>query len=467
MTIPDPFEDIVQPVQDFHAVPFASHNDYEVEIELIGSILRKGEIFDDVSSELRIDMLHNTVCQDIYKAMGKVREHNLIMDVVTVGDQLSRDGLLSTIQYDVFHDRAALGKIRERGNPKGVKSYLELVIDYWAKRGIDELSASLVTQARNGRRAVDILADARIKMDEFNVGGNTENATYTAGQSASIAYDHAFSASKGEVKGVGTGFIDLDKMIMQLPGNLSLIAGRPGQGKSALLDSIAANLSGGQGKKLGIFSLEMSAKEFATRMMSAICEVPSDRILRGKMTDLEWPKYTHSVEVFEKYPLMINDKQGLTLSQMHKEVKRMSKSLGGLDLLMVDYIQLMKSTKGVKNRYQEIGEITRGLKEIGGEFDVPVLAAGQMNRASDGRSDRRPVLSDLRESGDLENDAHAVMFIWYPDLVKPAEAEIIVAKNRNGPAGVCNLVFRGAFARFESATTRNYQPEPIRDYTDQ
>jgi len=456
---------------EFTPVPFGEFADFEIEYELIGSVLRQGSLYEELSGTIDCDKFHNVICSDIWKAMGRVREQGLILDSITVQDQLDRDGMLATIKYDAFLGRAAIGKLRERGNPKNVKSYVENVIDYWAKRQLDVIAQVVTTQSRNGRRAPDILSDLRVKIDALEgVGGKTSARTYSASSLASIAYDHAESAAEGKLKGIKLGFTDLDKLVTLLAGDLFLIAGRPGQGKSAFLNTVALNLSL-MGKKIALFSLEMSAKQVAIRFLAQMAQVPTNHILEGKMTELEWPPYVHAVEQFEHLPLMINDMAGITVPQANSELRRMVRDLKGCDLVIVDYAQLMKSTKKVQRRDQEIGEISRGLKQIAKDFEVPVLAAAQMSRAVEQRSNSRPILSDLRESGDLENDSDGVMFIYRPeqnekDLEKYNIAEIVVAKHRNGPVGSVELVFRGALTRFENAATKTFKPETPRDYTD-
>jgi replicative DNA helicase len=245
-------------------------------------------------------------------------------------------------------------------------------------------------------------------------------------------------------------------------GDLVILGGRPGQGKSTLLDSIAMNLMTEHKKRVGFFTLEMSAKQVNARFVTHLSGIPAERILKGRLEDREWPSFTHAIVELEHLPFIINDKSGLTVPQLRVSVKRMYRELGGMDLIIVDYAQLMKASKKYRNRNEEIGEITKGLKEIAKELDVPILAAAQMSRAVDQRSDKRPILSDLRESGDLENDADIVLFIHRPDQYekdgKQNVAEIIVAKHRNGPVGSVELIFRGALTKFENACTKNFSP---------
>jgi len=453
----DPYEAIA----DTSYVPFASFSDFQIEYELIGSILKKGTLFEEVSSVLNVDMFHNSTCQDIFHSMQKVREVGLVLDTTTVSDQLLRDGKLETIAYEVFTARVAIGKIRDLGIPKNAMSHVEIIIDYWTKRRLDELAQVLATQSRNGRRAVDIMADLRVKIDELDAfsGGKVASNTYDASALASVLYDHAVLASEGKLRSCKTGFPDIDKLITMMGGDIVIIAGRPGQGKSALQQSIALNAARA-GMRVGIFSLEMSHKQVMARIASQLSGVPSDAILKGKMTPPQWELFTNSFEQIEKLPLSINDKSGITVPQLRTQIRKMIKNLGGqLDLLVIDYAQLMKAVGKHKNRNEEIGEVMKGLKEIGKEFDVPVLVAAQMNRAVEARAEKRPVLSDLREGLILENDADIVMFIFQPSEVdKQGLREIIVAKHRNGPVGNVELVFRGELTKFESCSTRVFKP---------
>lgn len=443
------------PYDQFQEVAVQSFADYEAEKQLIGSILRKGDLFDEVIATLSADMFHSQGYKAIFQAMQAVREHGLVLDTVTVGDQLDRTGQLQMVQDEGFAGRFALSKIREVGNPKSAMSYVDIVRDHWAKRQIDNIAAQLVGQSRAGRRASDILADAHTMFDELDMSsGKVSSRTYGPKAMASAVTDHAESASKGMLKGCPSGYPDLDRIVTMLAGDLILIAGRPGQGKSSLLHSVALRAARRERKRVGLFSLEMSMKQVVARLACQISEVPSDKILRGKLSPEEWTKFYDAVSEIERLPMAINDQSALTIPQLRTEARRIARDLGGLDLLVVDYTQLMRATRKVKNRNEEVGEITKGLKEIGRELDVPILAAAQMNRAAEQRKGR-PVLSDLRESGDLENDSDVVMFIYQPSEVETDDArELIIAKHRNGPVGMVNLYFNRPLAKFESASVR-------------
>jgi len=246
------------------------------------------------------------------------------------------------------------------------------------------------------------------------------------------------------------------------PSDLLIIAGRPGQGKTGFLLSIAKNAGLTHKKKVAIFSLEMSNEQVVQRLIAQETGIDSQRLRTGKLNQDEWPQFTHSIEVFGDTHIYLDDTPAITPLQLRTKCRRLHLEYG-LDLIIIDYLQLMGGDTRTDNRVQEVSYISRNLKVLARELNVPVLAAAQLSRAVEQRSDKRPVLSDLRESGSLEQDADIVMFIYRPDqyekdTVKQNVAEIIVAKHRNGPVGKVELVFRGALAKFENAATRVFKP---------
>jgi replicative DNA helicase len=266
-----------------------------------------------------------------------------------------------------------------------------------------------------------------------------------------------------DIVGVPTGFIDLDKMLTGLqPSDLLIIAGRPGQGKTGFLLSIAKNAGLTHKKHVAIFSLEMSNEQVVQRLIAQETGIDSQRLRTGKLLDTEWPLFTHAIEVFSDTNIYLDDTPAITPLQLRTKCRRLHMEFG-LDLIIIDYLQLMGGDQRTDNRVQEVSYISRNLKILARELNVPVLAAAQLSRAVEQRTDKRPVLSDLRESGSLEQDADIVMFIYRPDqyekdTVKQNIAEIIVSKHRNGPVGSVELVFRSNLAKFENAATRVFRP---------
>jgi len=266
-----------------------------------------------------------------------------------------------------------------------------------------------------------------------------------------------------DIVGIPTGFIDLDKMLTGLqPSDLLIIAGRPGQGKTGFLLSVAKNAGLIHKKHIAIFSLEMSNEQVVQRLIAQETGIDSQRLRTGKLLDTEWPLFTHSIEVFGDTHIYLDDTPAITPLQLRTKCRRLHMEFG-LDLIILDYLQLMGGDSRTDNRVQEVSYISRNLKVLARELNVPVLAAAQLSRAVEQRTDKEPQLSDLRESGSLEQDADIVMFIYLPkeyeeDNVKKSLRKLKVAKHRNGPVGDLDLVFIEKLAKFENAATRVFRP---------
>ncbi len=246
------------------------------------------------------------------------------------------------------------------------------------------------------------------------------------------------------------------------PSDLLIIAGRPGQGKTGFLLSIAKNAALTHKKHVAIFSLEMSNEQVVQRLIAQETGIDSQRLRNGKLQENEWPLFTHAVEVFSDTHIYLDDTPAITPLQLRTKCRRLHMEFG-IDLIIIDYLQLMGGDTRNDNRVQEVSHISRSLKVLARELNVPVLTAAQLSRAVEQRTDKKPVLSDLRESGSLEQDADIVMFIYRPDQYekdtdKQNIAEIIIAKHRNGPVGSVELIFRGALAKFENAATKVFRP---------
>lgn len=441
----------------------------EAESKLVGSILRDGRIFPRIVDIIDAEKFHSTIYKDVFSAMTKVHNAGLIVDAVTVGDQLQREGVLDSIKYDVHFGRGALSKLRDTGTPKNAESYAYNVQDYYGKRQYEVLALRVAEWSRNGRRSADIFTDARRLFDDVYASISTGSTnSMSAKNAASLAYDEAVAASQGNVKFARTGIIALDKWFRMREKNLTIIAARPGQGKTALLVTIALNNAryllkeGKQGMVL-FLSMEMSVEEVTARFLSQLSEVPTTRILDGQMTVDEWDRFNDAIAKFEKLPIVINDLPALTINQIRNEA-RMHLKDGEDNLLIVDYLQLASSGEKKINRVDEVGAVARGLKIYAQEKGTPVLAAAQLSRAIEQRADKRPVLSDLRESGNIEQDANNVIFLYQKEGEDIAASErsaveirkIIVAKQRNGPTsydkgkGDIDVQWNGPIMRFEN-----------------
>jgi replicative DNA helicase len=273
--------------------------------------------------------------------------------------------------------------------------------------------------------------------------------------------DHLYHRDNpSDVTGMPTGFIDLDKITAGLqPGELVIIAGRPSMGKTALALNIAEHVAVDIGAPVAIFSMEMSGTQLAMRLLGSISQVDQHKMRTGRINDDEWAKLSEAIGKLHDTPIYIDEGGALNALEVRARARRLKRQYSKLGLIVIDYLQLMSSSNpsAHENRATEISEISRSLKAMAKELDVPVIALSQLNRAVDQRPDRRPVMSDLRESGAIEQDADVIMFIYREVVYKPdlpeeqrGVAEIIVGKQRNGPIGTVKLTFRGQYTRFEN-----------------
>ncbi len=257
-----------------------------------------------------------------------------------------------------------------------------------------------------------------------------------------------------EVTGTPSGFRDLDSLLGGFqPGNLIVIAARPSLGKSALVCNIADNVATKTGLPVAFFSLEMSEAELAHRFIACRARIPNDRLRKGKVSSADWPRVLRASNELAQAPLWLDDSSDLSLLELRAKARRLASSEGGqLGLVIVDYMQLMRPEDPRANRVEQVGQVSRGLKILARELNVPVIGLSQLSRAPELRPDKRPILSDLRESGNLEQDSDVVMFIYrdskYNEDADPSEAELIVAKHRNGPTGKVDVVFLDQYPRF-------------------
>jgi replicative DNA helicase len=256
-----------------------------------------------------------------------------------------------------------------------------------------------------------------------------------------------------ELTGTPSGFRDLDSLLGGFqPGNLIVVAARPSVGKSALVCNIAENVASKHELPVAFFSLEMSEAEIAHRFISSRARIPNDRLRKGKVSTRDWPRVVRACNELEAAPLWLDDSSDLSLLELRAKSRRLAATEGGLGLVIVDYMQLMRPEDPRANRVEQVGQISRGLKILAGELQVPVIGLSQLSRAPEQRPDKRPMLSDLRESGNLEQDADVVTFIYrdsiYNDDADPSEAELLISKHRNGPIGKVDVVFLEQYPRF-------------------
>ena len=433
----------------------------EAEEAVVGAVFINPEAYYDIAQFLSADDFYIHRHKWIWESFNNLHEQRVPIDLLTVSDELDRRGQLSEVGGPAYLTTL----VNQVPSSLNAESYGRIVEGHSVRRKMINAANQIASIAYNEKTSVDDVMNEAEKA-VFNVSERRLKHDLQPIKSVlSEYYDRIDDLAKrpDEIHGVPTGFIDLDKMLTGLqPSDLLIIAGRPGQGKTGFLLSIAKNAGLTHKKHVAIFSLEMSNEQVVQRLIAQETGIDSQRLRTGKLHENEWPLFTHAIEVFGDTHIYLDDTPAITPLQLRTKCRRLHMEFG-LDLIIIDYLQLMGGDTRTDNRVQEVSYISRNLKVLARELNVPVLAAAQLSRAVEQRSDKRPVLSDLRESGSLEQDADIVMFIYRPDqyekdTVKQNVAEIIISKHRNGPVGNVELVFRGALAKFENAATRVFKP---------
>ena len=439
------------------ATPSIPHS-REAEEAVVGAVLINPEVYYDVAQFLQADDFYIHRNKWIWEAFTRLHEQRTPIDMLTLSDELDRVGQLAELGGPAY----LTALINQVPSSLNAESYGRIVEAHSIRRKMINAANQIASLAYNEEALVDTVMDEAEKA-VFNVSERRlKHDLVPISSVLSEYYDRIDDLAKrsDEIFGVPTGFIDLDRLLSGLqPSDLLIIAGRPGQGKSGFLLSVAKNAALTHKKHVAVFSLEMSNEQVVQRLMAQETGIDSQRLRTGKLAEEEWPLFTHAIEVFSDTKIFLDDTPAITPLQLRTKCRRLHMEYG-LDLILIDYLQLMGGDTRTDNRVQEVSYISRNLKVLARELNVPVLAAAQLSRAVEQRSDKRPVLSDLRESGSLEQDADIVMFIYRPDqyekdTVKQNVAEIIVAKHRNGPVGSVELIFRSSLAKFENAATKH------------
>lgn len=476
----------------------APHNT-EAEQALLGAILVNNSALNHISEFLTADHFYVPIHKDIFGAIHKFHDKGMVANPVTLKHFFHESEALKELGGGEYLARLAAASAMV----VNVRDYSEVLIDLAIKRDLIEIGGEVVQEAYD--QDVDITAVEQIEKAEqqlFDLAttGDSRSGFQTfrsASQTAITQADLAFKR-KGTVIGVPTGLRDFDALLGGLQdSDLLILAGRPSMGKTALATTIAyqAALSyqesheqsdaaqNGKPKSVGFFSLEMSAEQLANRVLAARSRVQSNRILRGDMTDEDFEKLITADQELASLPFFIDDTPALTISALRTRARRLKRTQN-LGMLVVDYLQLVRGSAAVaaQSRVNEVSEITQGLKAIAKELNIPVIALSQLSRAVEQREDKRPQLSDLRESGSIEQDADVVMFVYreqyYVERKMPSDegsaefeqwnehyqrvmnkAEVLIAKQRHGPIGNVLMQFQGEFARFHDLAEDDHMPE--------
>jgi len=429
----------------------------EAEEAVIGSVLINPDAYYDVAQFLRADDFYIHRHRWIWEAFTRLHERRTPIDFLTVTEELDQLGQMSEVGGPAY----ITALISNVPSSLHAEAYGRIVEQTSVRRKMLEAANQIAKLAYQEEITVDSVMDEAEKA-VFGVSERRVTRDLQPIQQVlSEYYDRIDQLSQRDEDffGVPTGFTDLDRLFGGLQASdFIIIAGRPGTGKTAFMLSAAKNAAQIHKKHVAIFSLEMSNEQLVQRLISQETGIDSHRLRTGKLNEDEWPIFTHSIEVLSDTRIFLDDTPSLTPLQLRAKCRRLHLEYQ-LDLILVDYLQLMTSGTRSENRVQEVSYISRNMKVMARELNVPVLAAAQLSRAIEQRADKEPQLSDLRESGSLEQDADIVMFIHRPELyekdtLKQHLAQIKVAKHRNGPVGTIELVFRENLAKFENAATR-------------
>lgn len=421
---------------------------------MVGAVLINPEVYYDVAQFLQADDFYIHRHRWIWEAYTSLHEQRIPVDLLTLSEELERKGQLSEIGGRPF----LTALVNQVPTSLNAAAYAHIVEGHAIRRRMIGAANSIASVAYNEDMKIDSVMDEAEKA-VFNVSERRlRHDVRPIRDVLRDYYDRVDEAAKrgDEIYGVPTGFIDLDKLLRGLqPSDLLIIAGRPGQGKTGFLLSVAKNAALIHKKHVAVFSLEMSNSQVAERLISQQTGIVSQNLRTGSLDENGFSLLAEAVEKLSDTQIFLDDTPALTPIQLRTKCRRLHLE-HRLDLVIVDYLQLMTGDTRTDNRVQEVSYISRNLKVLARELNVPVLAAAQLSRAVEQRADKEPQLSDLRESGSLEQDSDIVMFIYRPDEWEDDEGKknlvkLRVAKHRNGPTDEINLIFRNKLAKFESA----------------
>ncbi|MBB3642885.1 MULTISPECIES: replicative DNA helicase [Variovorax] len=430
----------------------------EAESSVLGGLLLDNGAWDRMGDLLVDGDFYRHEHKLIYAAIGGLINASKPADVITVYEQLQNLGKADEIGGLVYLNSLA----QYVPSASNIRRYAEIVRERSILRKLVSASDEIATNAFNPQgKAVDkILDEAEQKI--FNIGEEGTRMKQGFQSMDALVVDlldrvTEMAENPNDITGVRTGFNDFDKMTSGLqPGDMIVLAARPSMGKTSLAINIAEHVALDEGLPVAVFSMEMGAAQLAVRIVGSIGRIDQGHLRTGKLTDEEWPRLTEAIEKLRTVSLHIDETPGLSTSELRANARRLARQYGRLGLIVVDYLQLMSTSgSGDENRATAVGEISRGLKMLAKELKCPVIALSQLSRGVESRTDKRPMMSDLRESGAIEQDADIIMFIYRDDYYnkeskEPGVAEVIISKHRNGPTGTVKLAFLKPLTKFEN-----------------
>ena len=445
--------------KDLHLLP----QNIEAEEAVLGAILVNPRVITKIVEYLKPESFYKPAHRYIYEAMIQLFNSNEKIDIITVCDVLNFNSKLDSVGGRSFINDLSYNAI----TTANIEYYAKIIQEKAIKRALINAGSEIVSFGYDVN-SIDASLESAQKLI-FDIASKKATTDLTPVKELvldayeKIEYRHNH---QGELLGIPTDFYDLDVLLNGLQrSDLIILAARPAMGKTALALNIAQNVGIKAKVPVAIFSLEMSKQQLMQRMLCSVAEVDTQKLKTGNMQSKDWEKIVDAMNQFAQAPIYIDDTPGCTLTDIRAKCRRLKMAQNDIGLVVIDYLQLMESSNSKEDRFQAVSTISRGMKMLAKELDVPVITLSQLSRAVEGRTDKRPMLSDLRESGSIEQDADIVMFIYRDEYYRKAEdgeedeaakainkgeSEIIIAKHRNGPVGTVKLLFQGNITKFKN-----------------
>jgi len=435
----------------------------QAEQSVLGGLMLDNERWDTVADKVVDIDFYRKDHRVIFQAISDLAEKQEPFDVVTISEALRKVGELEEAGGLAYLSVLA----KETPSAANIVAYANIVRDRSVLRQLIHIGTDISESVflPEGRTTSDLLESAEKNVFEIAEQRQKGQAGFISIKDllgTAVEKIETLFEQEGNITGISTGFTDLDEMTSGLQrGDLVIVAGRPSMGKTTIAMNMAENAAVGSGLPVAVFSMEMPGDSLAMRMMSSLGRIDQNKVRTGKLDDDEWPRLTSAINLLAETKLFIDDTAALTPGEVRSRARRLTRDHGQLGLIVLDYLQLMQSPSSGESRVAQISDISRGLKTLAKELNVPVVALSQLNRNLEQRPNKRPVMSDLRESGSIEQDADVIMFVYRDEVYNEdspdkGTAEIIIGKQRNGPIGTARLTFLGKYTRFENCAHNPY-----------
>ena len=422
----------------------------DAEQAIIGSMFLSEKALELITERLNKDMFYLDSHKKIFEVIKNLADKNIPIDITTVTAELEKKKLLNQVG-GVEYLTQIINVVPTAAN---AEEYIKIVEEKFLRRNLIEAGTEIANAGFSSPLDIgDILDDAEKKI--FDVVKNRRGSEFKSIQDVLFKAQadlEKLSSTKGEITGVPSGYYDIDRLTTGFHENeLIIIAARPAMGKTAFALNMAVNVAMNAKKTVALFNMEMGAEQLISRMLSSVGQIEASKLRTGKLEHQDWKRVNEAISRLADTKIFIDDTPGMTVSEIRAKCRRLANSEDGLDIVIIDYLQLISgSSRYAGQRQQEVSEISRSLKTMAMELNVPVIALAQLSRSVEGREDKRPLLSDLRESGSIEQDADIVAFLYRDDYYNKetaidentSKSEFIISKHRNGPTATINLIFK-------------------------